>query len=591
VPMTPLKLRTQLFLANLIIIVALTGALLLLVRSTVEERVGAQVRSGAESSVQAFEAVEHQREQQLSSAAALLADLPTLKSLMTTEHALTIQDASTAYWRLAQSDLFALATPDKKLVALDLTKPGWPKETVEREFRRSMERTEESSWWGDDGRLYWVFVRPITVGAGDTLRLVGMLAVGYQVDASVASQLSLVTGNQIALVTGDRVIASTLPADDEAALQHAVRAGEISTTAKLMKMGLARDQYVLSSIVLRASPAPGVRCFVLMPMAGANSFLRSLSRTIYLLGGFAVLASVLLFGFLARTITRPLDELVSGVRALTTGDYNYSISPRGSNEVVELSTAFSQMRGELLSSQQQRIEAERVAAVARAASSISHDLRHYLAAIVANAEFLYEAESMPTINKGEVYQEIRTASDQMTDLIDSLRELSYRRSPHHPQPMSVAHVVCRSIDAIHAKPEHRHTRIVSNISPEIEGVFDPKKLERAFFNLILNACEATNEATAEIVLEGRLTETHVEIRVKDNGRGIPASIRETLFDPFVSFGKPNGTGVGLAIVSKIVSDHGGTVCVEQTSETGTTVLMKLPRSLSMARAAFNSIAS
>ena len=68
-----------------------------------------------------------------------------------------------------------------------------------------------------------------------------------------------------------------------------------------------------------------------------------------------------------------------------------------------------------------------------------------------------------------------------------------------------------------------------------------------------------------------------EIRVTDHGPGIPAPIRDTLFDPFISFGKANGTGLGLAIVNKVVHDHGGSVSVEETSSAGTTFLVKLPR--------------
>jgi len=328
-----------------------------------------------------------------------------------------------------------------------------------------------------------------------------------------------------------------------------------------------------------------------MLMAAVDIFLRRLNRIIYFLGGLAVAAGALLFVFLARAITRPLDELVGGVRALANDDYDYSISPSGSDEIAQLSTAFSQMRSKLLASQQQRIEAERLTALARAASSISHDLRHYLAAIVANAEFLYEADSLGNINKAEVYGEIQTASSQMTDLIDSLREISSQRSTLHRELASLSQVACRSIDAIHSKPEFRRTRVVSNIPPDLEGMFDPQKLERAFFNLILNSCEATNPETAEIVMNARLTESSLEIRVGDNGLGIPESIRETLFDPFVSFGKPNGTGVGLAIVSKIISDHGGTVGVEQTSAQGTIVLMKLPRSLVVAHSRITSVSS
>jgi two-component system nitrogen regulation sensor histidine kinase GlnL len=68
-----------------------------------------------------------------------------------------------------------------------------------------------------------------------------------------------------------------------------------------------------------------------------------------------------------------------------------------------------------------------------------------------------------------------------------------------------------------------------------------------------------------------------EIRVTDQGAGVPENIRGRAFDPFVSSGKPNGTGLGLAIVSKIVSDHGGTVTIERTSQSGTVMLVKLPR--------------
>jgi signal transduction histidine kinase len=283
-----------------------------------------------------------------------------------------------------------------------------------------------------------------------------------------------------------------------------------------------------------------------------------------------------LFGFVARTITRPLDNLVAGVRALATGDFHFSIKPEGSSEVFELGTAFAQMRGQLLASQQQRIESERIAALARASSSISHDLRHYLATVIANAEFLYEADQLH-MDKKEIYDEIKMASNQMTDLIDSLRELSSQRSAISPVPANLTQVIRQAIEAVHAKPEYRGIGIDLKAEDDLPGVFDPKKLERALFNLLLNACEATAEAKPAIHVDVVQNDSIFEIRVKDNGPGVPDAIRETLFDPFVSFGKPNGTGLGLAIVSKIVQDHAGSTEVEASSSQGTTILVKLPR--------------
>ena len=573
--MTTFRLRSQLFVAALLIILGLTGSLLFFIRHTVDAEIQKQVKDGTDESVRAFEGVQRQRELQLSRMGAMLADLPTMKALMSTQHAPTIQDGSESFWKLAQSDLLVLAKPNGSVVALHMTKPGWSAQTAEHDLRRSTDAGEDASWWYDDGRLYWVFLHPITSGAGPTLQPLGVLAVGYQVDSAVAQQLSVATGNQVALTTSDTLIASTLPARDAAELQRRMRSGAFSSATTSGEIGLDTDKYTYSSVLLNGSSPSPVRCYVMMPMVPVSSFLRRLNYSIYVAGGLAVLFGVILFGFVARTITHPLDNLVAGVKALAAGDFTYSITPRGSTELMELSTSFAQMRGQLLALQQQRIESERIAALARAAGSISHDLRHYLAAVVANAEFLYEAEELK-LKKDEIYEEIKTAANQMTDLIDSLRELSYQRSAITPTRTRIDQVIRRAIEATHSKPEFRDRRVVLSSSAELEGMFDARKLERVFFNLILNACEATAETDGSIVVDAKNTPTGFEIRVHDSGHGIPTGIRDSLFDPFVSSGKPNGTGLGLAIVSKIVQDHSGTVSIEQTSESGTTVLVRLP---------------
>jgi signal transduction histidine kinase len=112
---------------------------------------------------------------------------------------------------------------------------------------------------------------------------------------------------------------------------------------------------------------------------------------------------------------------------------------------------------------------------------------------------------------------------------------------------------------------------------ELEGVFDPRKLERAFFNLVLNACESMPDGEGRVNVDVQTRKDSFEIRVTDQGGGVPETIRGRAFDPFVSSGKPNGTGLGLAIVSKIVGDHGGSVSIERTSQSGTVILVTLPR--------------
>ena len=119
------------------------------------------------------------------------------------------------------------------------------------------------------------------------------------------------------------------------------------------------------------------------------------------------------------------------MRALEKGDFTYALDARGGDEAAEVTGAFNRMRSSLRKTQQELLEAERLATIGRMASSISHDLRHSLAAIVANAEFLCESR-LSSDQREELYQEIRAAVNQMTDLIDSLLEFSRTRESLHP---------------------------------------------------------------------------------------------------------------------------------------------------------------
>lgn len=576
--MAHFRLRTQLVISSLLIICTLTGAILFIVRHTVQAGVAREVRGGTEASLRAFANVQRQRELELSRTAAMLAELPTLKALMTSEDPLTIQDGSQPFWKLAGSDLLLLADPGGRVLGFHVARPGWSSRLVESDLGHSLSRGEEAAWWYADGQLYWVFLRPISAGVGSDLKPLGVVAVGYQVDSSVAEQLALVAGSQIALTTGDKVIASTLSADDEDQFASWIATSGAGPEVDAQPIALGAHSYQLASVSLRKSAQAPVLCYVLMPLERTNMFLQGLNRTIFVLAVSAVIFAALLLSFVSYRITRPLEDLVAGVRALASGDYAYAITPRGSTEVAELGNAFAKMRADLLESQRRRLAAERTAALGRAAGSLSHDLRHYLATVVANAEFLYESEKLK-LDRDEIYGEIQAASAQMTDLLDSLRELSREGPAISPSPGALDYCIRRAAESVVARPELRDCSIDITTSGEMRGTFDVKKMERVFFNLLLNACEASAPSQCRIRVDVRSLAEWFEVRVTDNGMGVPASIRESLFDPFVSAGKPNGTGMGLAIVNKIVQDHGGFVLLEQSSPSGSTFLVRVPRSL------------
>jgi signal transduction histidine kinase len=288
-----------------------------------------------------------------------------------------------------------------------------------------------------------------------------------------------------------------------------------------------------------------------------------------------VLAGSLLVYVISHTFTRPLGNLVAGVRALGKGDFGYPLDARGGDEVAEVTGAFQRMRDNLLKTQQELLEAERLATIGRMASSISHDLRHSLAAIVANAEFLCETR-LSAEQREELYHEVRIAVNQMTDLIDSLLEFSRTRESLRPSFGRVQDTVERVVQAVRAHPEFHRVRVAVRRGASSTGWFDPKKLERALYNLLLNACEAVNGDSGCVEIDMQEIPHGIEIRVADNGRGIPEAVRGKLFEPFVSYGKENGTGLGLTVVQKIVQDHGGDISVEKTSAAGTVFRMVLP---------------
>jgi len=194
---------------------------------------------------------------------------------------------------------------------------------------------------------------------------------------------------------------------------------------------------------------------------------------------------------------------------------------------------------------------------------------------MANAEFLCESNLTPG-QREDLYAEIRVAVDQMTDLIESLLEFSRTRESLRPSYGDVRSAVDRAVQGVKAHPEFQRIRIRITGEGSSEGWFDFKKLERALLNLLLNACEVVPATSGKADINLRRKGETLEIRVEDNGPGIADAVRDRLFEPFVSHGKENGTGMGLTVVQKILQDHGGDVVVERTSSAGTTFLVTIP---------------
>jgi signal transduction histidine kinase len=583
------RLRTKFLFSLLLVGVGLTAGTLFVARQTAEKQVRLQIFQDLRNSVYTFENVQREREQSLSHFAALMADLPILKALMTTDHAATIQDGSQALWNNAGSDVFVLADRSGKVVAVHSKAPDFRRESAQESLTNSLGQEKAGRWWFGNKHLYEVSIQPIFVGPHSDNRILGYLVVGYEIDDGVARELSQVAASQVAFLYGDTLVRSTLsPLQETDLIQQAPSLTDSRLQPKEIQLG--QERFLATRVDLGPGINSPVQLSVLKSLDQATAFLGNLNRLLLTLGLVAVaLGSGMVFLF-SHTLTRPLGVLVNGVRALGKGDYEYPITVRGKDEVAEVTASFLRMRSSLQETQRRLLESERLATIGQMASSISHDLRHSLATVMANAEFLSESNRSRT-ERDELYHEVLVAVNQMTDLIDSLLEFSRTRESLRPTYGDLEDVIEHSIQSVHARPEFHRVRITTQTDGPTDGWFDSRKLERVFQNLLVNACEAVSPESGDIRVTLHANGNSVEIRVADNGRGIPDLVRDRLFEPFVSHGKENGTGLGLTVVQKIVQDHGGDVTVESTSPQGTVFLLVLPgtRGTPMASSAGNGV--
>jgi signal transduction histidine kinase len=574
-----LRLRTKFLIAMLLTSAGLTAVSLLIVQRTVENQIRRELGSDLANSVETFRNVQREREAALARSAKLMADLPSLKALMTSRHAPTIQDASGEMFRLSGGDLFALIDSANQFVGFHTREPGIAREQAQRLLEHRNALDEPLQWWFGNGHLYEVVLKPIYFGRPADNSLLGVVAVGYEMNATVAREVGQIAASQVAIVCGQDVVVSTLNSEQTRELRAHLTTQALPQGPTDWKLG--KESFIASSLALDPGASPAVNIVVMKSYDEATAFLDHLSRLLLGVGFGAVFVGSLLVYFIASTFTLPLEKLVDGVRALGSGDFRYPLHASGSGEVAELTNAFGSMRESLHQAQQRLLNAERLATIGTMASSISHDLRHPLTAVLANAEFLADADLSPQ-QREELYLEIRVAVNRLTDLIDSLLELSRPAESLSVADAPIERTISRAIELVHAHPQFQKINVAIESPGTHNAQFDARKMERVFYNLLLNACQAVQTYGGNVAVTVANHQDTLDIRVVDDGPGVESSICDKLFHPFVSHGKENGTGLGLTIAQKIVQDHSGTLQLESSVPGRTVMRIMLPRLLKKA---------
>jgi two-component system, NtrC family, sensor histidine kinase HydH len=218
---------------------------------------------------------------------------------------------------------------------------------------------------------------------------------------------------------------------------------------------------------------------------------------------------------------------------------------------------------------------DKLAALGQLTAGLAHELRNPLGTIKASAEMLNTTLSAENEVAREVAGFISTEVDRTNSLVTRFLQFA-RPLKLRLETADLAHLLDRAIaDAEREAPE---VAVYRNYAPEIPPFpFDAELMERVFYNLVLNAAQATasgGTVTVKTRTEGRIA----EIAVIDRGVGIGTAEMKDIFNPFFTT-KPEGVGLGLAIVAKIVDEHGGKIAVESEPGKGSIFCVSLPMDL------------
>jgi signal transduction histidine kinase len=560
-----IRTRVLLIAALIAVTTTVTGGSLLIIRSRIHQHVSQELADDLTHSLGTLQNLQQQRRDALIHESALLADLSDLKALMTTHDQRTIQDGATLFWKDSGSDLFALADPSGRVLTV-YTQGKPPSPALQQELQQAMGRSGEH-YLIADGRLFDFSVRPLYFGEASQGTLLGYVVSGYAIDRNVVNLISRASGNEVTFLADGEVMASTLPPQVQQELLGKYQTLASVAGGRTKEISLGGEQFLGTEADLSAAAAHPLRLVVLKSFAQANRVVHDTNRLVLLLGVTAIVLGSLLMLVLSGFVTQPLEMLAQGVRAFGFGDHSRTLPSDGTREVRELSAAFARMRSEIINTNRALLESEKLVTIGRMASSVSHDLRHYLAAVYANAEFLSSAR-LSEQERREFFADIHIAVHGATELLESLLIFSKTGAVYHRERNSLLRIVEKCVSLLRAHPEAEGVAIRTECADPFGAyaLVDEKQMQRAIYNLLLNACQSAHksEGTREVLVSIATSEKTIMVTITDSGAGVAEHIRNSLFEPFVSDGKHSGTGLGLTLANSVAKEHGGAVTLLST---------------------------
>jgi len=309
---------------------------------------------------------------------------------------------------------------------------------------------------------------------------------------------------------------------------------------------------------------------------------RAVARSRRELLGLALLAiaifGVILWAIFDRLVGRPVSRLVAATNAVAQGDLAFRLPVARRDELGQLAHSFNEMTAHLAEARNQVYQSNKLASLGRLAAGIAHEINNPLTGVLTYSSFLLKraADAETRDDLETIVRETKRCRDIVRGLLDFARQV-----PPKKTLVDVNEVVARALDIVDNQLRVQNIRTTTSLGSDLPRLHaDANQLQQVLINLLVNAADSIAAEQREIYLatdlkvrDGRKV---IEVKVADTGAGIPEKHLGKIFEPFFSTKDHKGTGLGLAVVWGIVSEHGGTIEVDSKVGRGTTFTVLLP---------------
>ena len=533
----------------------------------------AALHSGIEREVRASlataDAALESRTEHLATASALLASMSDIRAAFGSRDEATIRDTAAEFWaraesvhRYADSAVFLVAGPDGVVLATvagqtpaALQNAHRLPETLLGPARAAFPRQHRAfAHW--DGIVWQVLVTPVYVDSGNRAALLNILVAAHSLTEQTLEDLKERTGGiDFLLRTDGRATLATVNA---------------ATAAKIAGQP---GRFAIHSTILRDGEGHAfAELWAVRSFADVETRIGALRRKMIVAWLIAMTAGLASSFVLARRIVRPVRALNQAAQEVSRGNYSVRAAEDTQDELGALARTFNRMSVAIQTSRDEQVRSGQIMAVGRLAASIAHDLRNPLAAVVGGSEMLAEFD-LPPAQIRQTAAHVHRAARRMEGLLSEIGQVAGVKK--------TAGELCLAGDLVSSAVESQETRAEAQrveIRQLIEAQFTVRcqrsRVERVLVNLIANSLEAM-PGGGEIII--RLWESQETgwIEVSDTGPGVPAEIRARLFQPFVTSGKTEGLGLGLALARQTMLEHGGDLELTE-SDRGARFWLRLP---------------